>query len=501
MASNRDATVELARRTWVPLERSTGPAHPPSHRLLGVLIGTAAAIGCALAVSSPTVSAASSTPSPSRLVGVPMQARGVVSAALRLDRRALSIDSLVQQSELSDTHGINGEEFGEAVAISGHTLVVGTIHYATVSSNLETGVAYVFTAPASGWAHARQSAILKAPGARPEEAFGRSVAISGNTIVVGAPFREVGGHPGQGVGYVFEKPASGWRSTARAVELTGARGRADEAFGESVAVSGNAIFVGAPGREVSGHAAQGAVDVFALPHPRSAGAPAQQAQLIAADGAANDALGISVAVSGHTLVAGADLHRVGSSPGQGAAYVFVKRSSRWRSATDAAELTDLGGQPHELFGRCVAVAPDAIVVGAPDHSGANPEQGAAYVFAKPSTGWAGSLTQTARLTASDAGAGDVFGGSLSISGDVIVVGAPGHGTGRSAEQGAAYAFAKPASGWSDATETYELAVASATTGDRFGRAVAVSGATLVVGAPNHETAGHLAQGVVYVFGS
>ena len=71
-------------------------------------------------------------------------------------------------------------------------MVVGTVNYVAASTDVEQGAVYVFTAPASGWAHAKQVAVLKAPRGQSEEEFGRSVAISGNTIVVGAPFREVG---------------------------------------------------------------------------------------------------------------------------------------------------------------------------------------------------------------------------------------------------------------------------------------------------------------------
>ncbi len=111
------------------------------------------------------------------------------------------------QSDLSDRPGASGEEFGGSLAVSGRTLVVGTINYIAPHTGLEQGAAYVFTAPTSDWEHAKQTASLKAPRGQLEEEFGRSVAISGNTIVVGAPFREVAGHTGQGAVYVFVKPA------------------------------------------------------------------------------------------------------------------------------------------------------------------------------------------------------------------------------------------------------------------------------------------------------
>jgi hypothetical protein len=413
-------------------------------------------------------------------------------------------DPIVEQGELSDEPGASGEDFGEAIAVSGRTLVAGTPNHKAASTDFEQGAAYVFAASASGWAHARQIAILKAPRNQSEELFGRSVAISARTIVIGAPFREVDGHAGQGAAYVFVKPASGWSHASPPLKLTATRGQTDEFFGESVAISGNTVTIGAPGRQAAGHAGQGAVDVFAIPASRTAN-PTQLAQLTAPDGMANDALGISVAVSGQTVIAGADLHRVGSVE-QGAAYIFVKPASGWRHARAAAQLTAEQGQARELFGRSVAIWHNTVVVGAPDHDSIAPvhdsvaaEEGAAYVFVKPASGWAGSLTQTAQLAASDPGKGDQFGGALAISGATIAVGAPGHATGKSTEQGAGYVFEEPPTGWENATETNELIAKDGTEGDKLGLSVALSGATLLLSAPNHEVNKTRAQGAVYSF--
>jgi hypothetical protein len=407
--------------------------------------------------------------------------------------------NLAQQGELSDKPGASGEEFGETIAVSGRTLVVGTIHHMAASTDVEQGAAYVFIEPASGWAHAIQVAILKAPRGQSEEAFGRSVAVSGNTIVVGAPFREVDGHTDQGTAYVFVRPASGWRSAKPTAELTAAGGAANEFFGESLAISGNAVLVGAPDRKVGKHAAQGAVDVFALPRSARADAPRQLAELTASDGQANDALGISVAISGRTAVAGADLRRSGENAEQGAAYVFVKPPTGWGNARDAAQLTDESGEAHELFGRTVAISKNTVVVGAPDRGGRSAERGAAYVFVKPASGWEGPPTEAAELSASDVGNGDQFGGALAISGGLIVAGAPGHASGKNTEQGAAYAYVQPPTGWRTATETGELLATGGAAGDKLGLSVALSGHTILVGAPDRAADKNLAQGAVYSF--
>jgi hypothetical protein len=301
------------------------------------------------------------------------------------------------------------------------------------------------------------------------------------------------------VAYVFVKPTSGWRSASPTAELTAAGGAADEFVGESVAISGGSVLVGAPGRKVGKHAAQGAVDVFAAPRSQRAGTQRQLAELTAPDGRANEALGISVAISGRTVVAGADLRRVGETGEQGVAYVFAKHAAGWRDVRATAQLTDGLPEARELFGRTVAISQNTIVVGAPDRGGANAEQGAVYVFVKPASGWAGSLTQTAELTASDPGKDDELGGALAISRGLVVAGAPGHASGRNAEQGAAYAFVKPASGWRTASQTSELTATGGAAGDKLGLSVALSGDTILLGAPSRTVNEVLEQGAVYAF--
>jgi hypothetical protein len=477
-----------ARRSQ-PLGRAVGDQLASLFMVLSI---AAAVLTCVLATSLPSSTAA---PAP-RIVrhgieGLPLLGHGIVSA--------VPGGEFVQRGELSDHPGGSGEQFGEAVAVSGRTLVIGTINHTAGSMGIEQGAAYVFTEPASGWAHARQVAILKAPRGQSEEAFGRSVAISGNTIVVGAPFREVGKHTHQGAVFVYVKPASGWRSASPTTELTAAGGAANEFFGESVAVSGNTALVGAPGRKVGKHAAQGAVDVFSVPRLVRAGTPRQVTDLTAPNGQPGDALGISVAVSGSTIVAGADVHRVGETAEHGVAYIFAKHTTGWRNARETALLTDEAGEVGELFGRTVAIWQNTVVVGAPDHGGGHVEQGAAFVYVKPAFGWHGSLTQTAELTASDPGRGDQFGGALAISGGLIVAGAPGHTTGKNTEQGAGYAFVKPANGWVTTTETGELMASGGAAGDKLGLSVALSGDTILLGAPDRAVNRDLGQGVVYVF--
>jgi hypothetical protein len=224
------------------------------------------------------------------------------------------------------------------------------------------------------------------------------------------------------------------------------------------------------------------------------------AKLTAADGAASDFLGRSVAVSGNTVVAGAPEAKIGSNSFQGAGYVFVKPGPGWVNVTQTAKLTASDGAADDRLGSSVAVSGDTVVAGALRANGFNPDQGAAYVFVKPGTGWANG-TQTAKLTASDGAANDELGHAIALSGDTIVGGAPFADVGGRVDRGAAYVFVKPGTGWANGTQTEKLTAADGVAEDLLGHTVAVSAATAVAGAPYADVGGNADAGAAYVFQS
>jgi hypothetical protein len=411
-------------------------------------------------------------------------------------RYPLRIDPFIQQAKLTAAEGAS-ENLGSSVAVSGETIVAGAPH-ANVGANTRQGAAYVFIKPAAGWADANQTAKLTASDGAAYDYLGSSVAVSGDTIVAGAPTVNATKKQGEkfpGAAYVFVKPAAGWADATQTAKLS--NGAEKEELGNSVAVSGDTIVAGASSLH-PGFTFPGAAYVFVKPEAGWADAT-QTAKLTASD-KQNDYVGSSVAVSGDTIVAGAPGTSVVAA-GQGAAYVFVKPEAGWANATETARLTNSNGGEQNLLGSSVAVSDDTIVAGAPTEpkTGANPLQGAAYVFVKPLAGWA-SATQTARLTASDGAAFDSLGSSVAVSGDTIVAGAKDAKVGESVKQGAAYTFVKPAAGWADATETVKLTASDGAGGDELGFSVAVSGETIVAGAPGAKVGGNFFQGAAYVFG-
>jgi len=172
------------------------------------------------------------------------------------------------------------------------------------------------------------------------------------------------------------------------------------------------------------------------------------------DGAPGDFMGLSVSINGNTIVVGANQI---DSQGLGAAYVFVKPSDGWTDMTETAELTASDGAWGSLFGFSVSISRDTVVVGANNAWVDGRYQGAAYVFERPESGWA-NMTQTAKLTANNASVTSNFGFSVSVSGNTAVVGDPDEAVGGIQNQGAAYVFVKPASSCRDMTQTAELTV-------------------------------------------
>ncbi|MGO9111032.1 MAG: putative Ig domain-containing protein [Thermoguttaceae bacterium] len=403
------------------------------------------------------------------------------------------------QAKLTASDGAPDEGFGQSVAVSGNTIVVGA-PYITVDSNIVQGAAYVFSDSGAGWV---QVAKLTASDSVPGDNFGWSVSISGNTVVVGAPGTTVGyGSLYQGAAYVFTEPGTGWANMTQTAKLTASDGTAQDYFGWSVSISGNSAVVGAENETVGGNYGQGAAYVF-TDHGSRWTNMTQTAKLTTSDGTKFDGFGASVSISGETIVVGYFMH----GSGQVAADVFTEPSFGWANMTQTAELNvsnvfAAGGTfgPVSISGNTVVVgayalppvtpgADDAVPAAMQGAAGTNCEPGA-YIFVEPVSGWA-DMTQTAKLNTSDDAANEYLGWSVSISGKTVVVGASDWFMNGNFGPGAAYVFTEPASGWTNMTQTAKL---TASDGERLGTSVVISGNTVVVEGGNTD------QGAVYVFG-
>ncbi|MGA8153379.1 MAG: hypothetical protein WB952_20680 [Terriglobales bacterium] len=403
------------------------------------------------------------------------------------------IETWVQMAELTASDGAPFDEFGWSVAISGNTVVVG-VPARTVGSNLDEGAAYVFVQPAGGWADTTQVAKLTASDGAANSGFGTSVSISGsgNEIVVGAPGATVGGNPYQGAAYVFVEPTGGWKDMNETGKLKASNGAVDDTFGASVVIDGQTIVVGAPYVSIGSNFEQGAAYVFAEPGSGWHNMT-QTAELNALDGSAGDIFGVSVSISSGAIVVGASGAAVGGDFNAGKAYVFVKPSSGgWTNMTQTAELTASDAAVDGYFGESVGISGNTVVVGAPSDFA-----GAAYVFVEPTGGWT-DMTQTAELTNSTGPSLALLGSSVSISHSTVVAGAPAAPVNSIANQGMVFVFAKPVGGWTDMTQNARFGALDGAAGDQLGRSVSIRG-NIVAGAPFHMVGSNPAQGAAYVF--
>ncbi|CAH0379937.1 unnamed protein product [Pelagomonas calceolata] len=380
-------------------------------------------------------------------------------------------DDFSERVKMAASDAAAGDKFGYSVAIDGDTVVIGAPYAGSWS-----GSVYVLRA-----SDGAELAKLTASDAAAGDLFGSSVAIDGSTIVVGATNDDDAGSNSGSV-YVFEK--STWGTYDQVAKLTASDAAANDLFGSSVAIDGATIVIGA-----SSAGTGGAVYVF---RTTDGGATyVEVAKLTADDAAAIDQFGISVAIAGDTIVVGVDGDDDGGSA-SGSAYVF--RTTDGATYVEVAKLTADDAASIDQFGGSVAIDGNTIVVGADQYYSSG--SGSAYVFLTTDDGT--TYVEVAKLTASDAASNDYFGRSVAIDGNTIVVGADGDDDAGS-KSGSAYVFRTSDSGASY-DQVAKLTAADAAASDQFGGSVAIAGGTIVVGAYGDDDAGTYSNsGSVYVF--
>ena len=370
------------------------------------------------------------------------------------------------------------DRFGLSVSMSGNTAVIGA-SYDDHAGGIDAGSAYVFVRSGSVWT---QQAKLTASDAAADDYFGVSVSISGDTAVVGASLHDHAGGAAAGSAYVFVNSNGIWTEQAK---LTASDAAAGDNFGYSVSVSGDTAVIGAYGDDHAGKTDAGSVYVFV----RSGGIWTHQAKLTASDAGASDRFGWSVSVSGDTAVIGAPYDREVWS-WAGSAYVFVRSGGVW---TQQARLAASDAAADDRFGRSVSVSDDTAVIGAyyDDHAGGT-DAGSAYVFVRSGGVW----TQQAKLTASDAAAGDLLGRSVSVSGDTAVVSADLDDHTGGTDAGSAYVFVRSSGLW---TQRAKITASDSAAKDQLGISVSVSGDTAVIGAHGVDHPNGPSAGAAYAF--
>ncbi|MBD3635987.1 MAG: T9SS type A sorting domain-containing protein [Crocinitomicaceae bacterium] len=393
-----------------------------------------------------------------------------------------------RQATLTASDAANFNRFGKSVAISGDKVVVGADGKAIVGSY--SGTAYIFEKPVGGWSDMAETAQLDASDPGPYVYFGQSVAIDDSIVVIGAKGKVQGVSGNAGAVYVFSEPLTGWVNTTETAQLSASDYATDDYLGTDVDISGNVIVAGAYLDDDNGIDA-GMVYVFTKPGAVWTSGT-QDAKLSASDGATGDELGGSVAIDGDVIVAGAEEDDDNGS-GSGSAYVFVKPGATWLTGTETAKLTSSDGTVLDHHGADVQIEGDQIIVGADNDDAVVTGGGSAYIYEKPGGGWT-TATETAKFTASDAGTTDFLGWRVAISGTRALVVAKNddeYGT----DAGSVYFYEKPGANWLTVTETSKiLAYYESFEASFFGSDVAIDGNYAVIGsrgAANYQGVAHV----------
>jgi hypothetical protein len=382
-----------------------------------------------------------------------------------------SLEPFAEFEKLTASDAAAGDRLGYSIDLSGTTAIIGAYQDGGVGS------AYIYEFDGTNWVQTQQ---LTAPaGAATDDNFGWSVGISGATAIVGSRSNDTGGS-NRGSVYIYEFNGANWVQTQ---QLQASDAANEDAFGTSVAISGNVAIVGAEFAD-NGASNTGSAYIFEY----NGTDWVQTAELIPGDLNIEDKFGFSVAISGTTAIVGAfgDDDIAGNS---GSAYIFEYNGSNW---VQTAKLNAGDAEAGALFGYSVAISGNTAIVGArsDDHNGVA-DSGSAYIFQFDGNTW----VQTAKLNASDVAVGDFFGVSVALDGSTAIVGAIADDD-SGINSGSAYVFEFDGNGWS---QTNKLTASDAASLDNFGIAVDVSDTNVLVGSYLDDFSGKNDSGSVYAF--
>ena len=374
------------------------------------------------------------------------------------------------ESKVVPNDGAKDDHFGRAVALDGDFALIGAPFNDEAAA--DAGAVYVFNRQAGVWTQ-----IQKLTPAGAGDLFGWAIAMDGQTAIIGAK------GDAAGAAYVFAWDGTVW---AQQKKLTPSDGNSDDEFGYSVDISGNTIIIGARNNdqamETETVTNAGAAYIFAY----DGSAWQEEAKLLANDFAASDFFGESVATDGARAVIGAagDDDKGSSS---GSAYVFVFSGTAW---SQQQKLTAADGANRDGFGISAALNGTQLLIGAKDRDEQDTDSGAVYIFQLSGGTW----TLQQKLVASDGGYGYNFGSSVCLVNGFAVVGASG-ATGATSNTGAVYTFAGNGSTWQQRTK---VTASDGGAYDYFGFSLSSDGVTALIGAYS-DIVSDIESGSAYVY--
>lgn len=358
---------------------------------------------------------------------------------------ALELRSRAQEKLVSRSPR-RGDHLGKSVAMAGNTLVLG-----------KEGAAFIYARTATGWTVETEVA---APNGQQSRSFGRSVAVAGDIAVVGADEAVGVGTDPYGAAFVYRREGGDWEF---AQTLVPENGPANSGFGQAVALDGETLVVG-------GYAA---AFVFTLDD----GLWGSRQRLPAPVEATS--FGQAVAISGNSILVGSPVldNQIGPAAPAGAAYVFTRAGA---SFALSAVLSSPNAAAESHFGQSVALSATTALVGADQENGEPAKRGVVYSFVRSGSTFVAEGT----LEASDGLAMEQFGASVALLGDMALIGAPYHThANQNGGHGSAYLFMRSNGTWA---EQEELRAFDYQNNDFFGSAVTLSGARALIGSPNDD---------------
>ncbi len=378
----------------------------------------------------------------------------------------VALNSFANQDIITAHDSKFADNFGYHAAIDGNTLLVGA-HKADIDTVKDAGVAYVYVLGEKGW---YQQAKLVAEPFFKNDTLGGNVALKGNVAMLGAIGRNTKAKA-SGAVIFFERRSNSW--IQRQV-VTAPDAKSGDAFGQAIALNDSYLVVGSPRNDVL-EEDSGAVYIY----KRVNEAWRYQTKLSAIDGKKGDLFGISVAISGNTILVGADLHDE-KAENAGAVYVYVLDGNKWKQ--EAKLLASDGGKT-DIFGVRVAISGNTALISArrDDIEGIGVDAGSAYIFERHGHHW----TEIAKFTSPDGKADDRFGRGVALNEDTAIISAMHHDA-NGTDTGAVYIYNKGRKGW---RYTEKILAELSFPYDRIGWNVALSNNNAVITAPNHDSSG------------
>ncbi len=402
--------------------------------------------------------------------------------ALVVDVRGASwpivIDPLFsEEQQLEASDAAVGDGFGRSVAVDGDTAIVGAPG-AFSSSN--AGMAYIFVRNGTAWTEQEK---LEASDAAASDLLGWSVDLDGDTAVIGAYRDDTVAGSDAGSAYVFTRNGTTWTEEQK---LEASDAVAGSFFGGAVRIDGDTVVVGSHLHDTLAGTRAGSAYVFV----RSGTTWTEEQILEASDAATNDFFGRSVALDGDTIVVGASGDDTSAGASAGSAYVFTRSGTTW-TERQKLEASDAGID--DQFGNRVALDGDRTAVGALRDNTASGgiDAGSVYVFVRGGSTW----TEEQKLEASDATDSAFFGNSVALDGDTIVIGSDNN-VGAVVNAGSAYIFTRSGTAW---TQQQKLQASIGGVNASFGWSVALAGDTIAVGVVGDDTSAGVDAGSAYVF--